>query len=208
MKFAKITMLLSVAVFMACKYNRQKTEPPNENAHMHHQAIPGSGYPDSVNSGLIAQDTLKKSVPRVAMKTIGTTHIHINYSSPGVRGRIIWGGLVPYNAVWATGAHSATKIILNNAVLIDNKKVAAGTYAIFTIPGEKEWVFILNKNHEQHLADDYAETEDVLRYRVEPQQNAMTQRLTYGINKLSDTSGTIEILWEKLKLVVPFKTAS
>ncbi|HJV20692.1 MAG TPA: DUF2911 domain-containing protein [Sediminibacterium sp.] len=174
---------------------------------MQHMAKPASGYADSVNNGLIAQDTMKSSVPRVEMKTIGTTHLHISYYSPGVKGRIIWGGLVPYNTVWVTGAHSATSITLNRTIIIDNKKVDPGTYAIFTVPGEKEWIFILNKNHQQHLTDNYSEKEDVLRVAVAPQENAMTPRLTYIVNKQTDDSGSIEILWEKIKITVPFKTA-
>lgn len=206
MKLAIITLFLSAMVFVACKNKSRKTEPKKESSHMQHEAKSASGYADSVNNGIIAEDTMKKSVPRVAMQTVGNTHVHITYSSPGVKGRIIWGGLVPYNTVWVTGAHAATKITLNNAITIDNKKIEAGTYAIFTIPGEKEWIFILNKNYEQHLADNYSDKEDLLRFAVKPQANTMTQRLTYAVNKQADDSGSIEILWEKIKIVVPFKT--
>lgn len=206
MKLSILLILFSAILFVACKNNDIKTEPENENSHMQHEEKSASGYADSVNNGIIADDTLKKSVPRVAMQTIGNTHVHIDYSSPGVKGRIIWGGLVPYNSVWVTGAHTATKISLDNAITIDNKKVEAGTYAIFTIPGEKEWIFIINKNYEQHLADNYSDKEDVLRVTVKPQSNAMTQRLTYVVNKHSGDSGSIEIFWEKIKIVVPFKT--
>jgi len=206
MKLAIITVFLSAALFVACKNKTGNAQMKNENSHMQHEAKSGVGYADSVNNGIIAVDTIKKSVPRVAMKTVGNTHLHISYSSPGVKGRIIWGGLVPYNTVWVTGAHAATKITLNNAITIDNKKVEAGTYAIFTIPGEKEWIFILNKNYEQHLADHYSDKEDVLRFVVKPQENVLTQRLTYAVNNQTDNSGSIEILWEKVKIVVPFKT--
>ncbi len=206
MKFAIITLFLSATLFVACENKSQKGESNNEKKHMQHEETSSSGYADSVNNGLIAVDTMKKSVPRVTMQTIGKTHIHINYASPGVKGRIIWGGLVPYNTVWVTGAHSATKINFNNAITINNTKIEAGTYAIFTIPNEKEWIFILNKNYEQHLTDNYSDKEDVLRFAVKPQANTMTQRLTYVVNKQTDNSGSIEIFWEKIKIVVPFKT--
>ena len=205
MKLAILILSVSTLI-VACKNKTGNTASKNENNHMQHEAKSAVGYADSVNNGLIAEDTLKKSVARVAMKTVGKTHLHITYSSPGVKGRIIWGGLVPYNTVWVTGAHAATKITLNNDITIDSKKVKAGTYAIFTIPGEKEWIFILNKNYEQHLADNYSNKEDVLRVAVKPQENIMTQRLTYAVNKQTDNSGSIEILWEKVKIVVPFKT--
>ncbi|MEY3421777.1 MAG: hypothetical protein RIR48_2073 [Bacteroidota bacterium] len=204
----KIFLLLSVISIVACKNNNSKKEQPVTNAHSGHDAKVMSGYADSVNSGLIAEDTMKKSTPRVAMATIGATHVHISYASPGVKGRVIWGGLVPYNTVWVTGAHAATNIKINKPVVINNTTVEAGTYAIFTIPGEKEWIFILNKNYQQHLADDYTDKEDVLRFTIKPEENKMTQRLTYNVVKKADDAGSIEILWEKIKLVVPFKTAS
>ena len=207
MKLSIISFFCTAVILIACNNNGGNTESTNTNTHAQHEAIKTSGYADSVNNGLIAQDTMKSSVPRVAMQTVGNTHVHIAYSSPGVKGRIIWGGLVPYNAVWVTGAHSATKITLNNAIIINNKKVEAGTYAIFTIPGEKEWIFILNKNFEQHLADNYSDKDDVLRVAVVPQENAMTQRLTYAVTKQTDKNGSIEVCWEKIKITVPFNTA-
>ena len=140
------------------------------------------GYADSVNNGQI-KDTLKKSVPRVAMATIGTTHVHINYFSPGVRDRVIWGGLVAYNTVWVTGAHAATHIQFYKPVIINNQKIEAGTYAIFTIPNKNEWIFILNKNYQQHLTDDYSTKDDLLRLKIKPQLHKLTQRLTFnGVN--------------------------
>ena len=164
-----------------------------------------SGYADSVNNGLITQDTMKSSPERTAMASVGKTHLHITYHAPGVKGRIVWGGLVPYNTVWVTGAHTATSIQINNPIEINSKKIEAGTYAVFTIPGEKEWTFILNKNYQQHLADDYKEAEDVLRIAVKPTDNKMTQRLTYTVNKTDDNSGSISMEWEKIKIDVPFK---
>ncbi|NNV54028.1 DUF2911 domain-containing protein [Panacibacter sp. KCS-6] len=172
---------------------------------MHKMPMASSGYADSVNNGLITQDTMKSSPERTAMASVGKTHLHITYHAPGVKGRIIWGGLVPYNAVWVTGAHTATSIQINNAIEINDKKIEAGTYAVFTIPGEKEWTFILNKNYQQHLADDYKETEDVLRMAVKPIENKMIQRLTYTIKNTSENSGSISMEWEKIKIEVPFK---
>jgi hypothetical protein len=201
------TVVLSVCFVVACTSRTGNTESSDENRHARHQVSSATGYADSVNNGLISKDTMKGSVQRLAMETIGNTHVHIVYSSPGVKGRIIWGGLVPYNTVWVTGAHTASTIILNKAIVIDDKTIEAGTYAIFTIPGVKEWIFILNKNHQQHLADDYSVNEDVLRFAVKPYENAMTQRLTYAVINQGNHDGSIEISWEKIKIVVPFRTA-
>jgi hypothetical protein len=179
----------------------------------HHPANAGTktsygsvGYADSINSGLIPRDTLKGSVHRTTMLTIGGCHIHIEYSSPGVRGRVIWGGLVPYDEVWVTGSHNATTISLSKPIKIGGSNVPAGTYAIFTIPGKKEWYFIINKNASQHLADDYKQAEDLLRIKVQPKANAMTQRLTYSVVESKPKAGILIISWELFSMAIPFET--
>jgi hypothetical protein len=141
-----------------------------------------SGYADSVNAGLIAQDTMKKSPHRVAMANIGNAHVHIEYGSPGVRGRTIWGGLVAYDQVWAAGAHNATKISFSKQVKIGETTISPGTYGFFLIPHKDKFTVILNKNYDQHLADEYDQKDDVLRMDLEPVAPAKTvQRLTYEV---------------------------
>ncbi len=174
----------------------------------HPRAVFRDGYADSVNSGLIKTDAYKSSVRRETHGEIGETHIVINYGSPGVRGRNIWGGLVGYDEVWVSGAHTATSITFERDVLIKDTKVAAGTYAFFSIPGKKEWTLILNKNYNQHLADDYTEKEDVVRVVVKAQTaKHATQRLTYTIDaKEGSASGSISLMWEKVKVSLPVKS--
>jgi hypothetical protein len=125
-----------------------------------------------------------------------------------VRGRNIWGGLVGYDEVWVSGAHTATSITFERDVQIKDTKVPAGMYAFFTIPGKKEWTLILNKNYNQHLADDYSDKEDVLRVVVKAQSVKNTvQRLTYTIDsKEGSSSGSISLLWEKIKVSLPVKS--
>lgn len=163
-------------------------------------------YIDSVNKGLIKKDTLKGSPQLVTMRTIGKVHLHIVYSSPGVKDRVIWGGLVPYGQVWVTGAHKATTLDINHPIRIGEKKIAAGKYAVFNIPGKKEWIFILNRNYQQHLADDYMENEDVVRVNVVPLSGNSVQRLRYSIKPTDSKKGVIAIEWEKVKIEVPFET--
>jgi hypothetical protein len=174
----------------------------------HPRAVFRDGYADSVNNGLVKTDTYKSSVRRETHGEIGEAHIVINYGSPGVRGRNIWGGLVGYDEVWVSGAHTATSITFESDVQINNTKVAAGTYAFFTIPGKKEWTLILNKNYNQHLADDYSDKEDVLRVVVKAQSvKNIVQRLTYTIDsKEGSTSGSISLMWEKIKVTLPVKS--
>lgn len=141
-----------------------------------------------------------------AMAMIGDAHIHIDYSSPGVRGRIIFGGLVGYDDVWQTGAHKATWIETNKDLTIDGQLLQAGKYGIFTIPSKGEWTVILNKNWDQHGKDEYDEKDDVIRFKVTPSiSENITEHLEYKVNKASETEGTISLAWEKVMISFPFK---
>jgi YHS domain-containing protein len=163
-------------------------------------------YARQVNRGLLS-DTVKKSVQRFTTAMFNGNEISIDYFSPGVKDRIIWGGLVPYGQVWVTGAHSATKISFTKDIRIHNTKLTSGSYAIFTIPGKENWVFILNKNFRQHLTDEYDQKQDVLRINLIPvQNNNDVKRLTYDITPTGEGSGHIIFSWEKIQLDLPFKT--
>ena len=152
-----------------------------------------------------ATDTLKKSIPREEHVKIGNAHIRIKYYSPAVRGRIIWGGLVPYNEVWVTGAHSATSFEISRNFVINNKEIPAGKYAIFTIPGKEKWTVILNKNWDQHLTDEYSEKEDLIRIDVVPQNlTDIQERLNYTIVSENSDSAIVSIGWEKIKVALQF----
>ena len=201
-----ILILITGSFLMSCGKSSEKKEADTGHEMHLQKGSSAGGYIDSLNTGLIKEDTLKGSPSRVVMNTVGNAHLHITYHSPGVKGRVIWGGLVPYDQVWVTGAHDATNLQIINPVMIDGRKIESGTYAIFTIPGNQEWVFILNKNHKQHLADDYKAAEDVLRVKVSPLISPMTQRLAYAISATSDSTGIISMSWEKLKIEVPFST--
>jgi hypothetical protein len=152
-------------------------------------------------------DSLKGSIKAEAFEKVGDLTIKIFYYSPAVRGRIIWGGLVPLDKVWVTGAHSATSIEFNQDIVIENTTIAAGKYAFFTIPGKEEWTVILNKNWRQHLTDRYNEKEDVLRVNLKPEVEEKNQeRLRYVIEKDSEREGEIVMYWEKVEISLPFKT--
>ena len=159
------------------------------------------GHHDSAGTKTAAKDTIKKSIPSETKKWIGNTDIKINYHAPAVRGRTIWGGLVAYDAVWVTGAHKATTLEVGKDFIAGGKTIPAGKYAIFTIPGKEEWTVIINKNWNQHLADDYSEKEDVVRIKVKPQQTAeVTERLKYEIDQKGERLADVIISWKKLKV--------
>jgi hypothetical protein len=152
-------------------------------------------------------DTLKGSIKAKAMGSVGSAGVTINYYSPAVRGRIIWGGLVPFDNVWVTGAHRATTVEFDQEVEIGGAVVGPGKYGLFTIPGKDEWIFILNKNWDQHLADDYDQKDDVVRVKVRPETNESSQeRLRYIVLSQSNSAGEIVVNWEKVKVSLPVVT--
>jgi len=152
-----------------------------------------------------APDTTKKSIAQSVHTEIGEAHMMIFYSAPAVRGRMIWGRLVAYGEVWVTGAHKATTWEFTNNIEINKTVIPAGKYAIFTIPGKEKWTFIVNKNWDQHLADEYNAKEDVLRVEVVPQVMALVQeRLLYSITEEENHKGVLTIAWEKVKISIPF----
>lgn len=208
---SKLFLLISIVLFACGNNNTDKTATATkaENEHAgHNMSMPDAeeGYADSLNAGLIKEDTLKGSPHRTAMNTIGNTHVHIEYSSPGVKGRLIWGGLVAMDKVWVAGAHDATSIRFYKDVLIDDKKIGAGTYGFFAIPGKENWTLILNTRFNQHLTDEYQEKEDVLRVQVKPETHLFTPRLTYVVDKTAGNAGVIHLSWDSLRVSLPFKT--
>ena len=146
-------------------------------------------------------DTSKRSIKSAAVGKIGEANITINYHSPGVRGRTIWGGLVPYNDVWVTGAHFATNMEIDKDFKVAGIAIPKGKYAIFTIPGKAEWTIIINKNWNQHLTDDYLQQDDIVRIKLKPEQlNENVERLQYYIEDKKDNKGVIAVAWEKVKV--------
>lgn len=150
-------------------------------------------------------DAKPASPHKSAMANIGGTHVHVDYSAPSVRNRTIWNGLVAYDQVWVTGAHSATSIDFSTDVKIYGQKIPKGKYAFFTIPSQEEWTLILNKNYDQHLADDYDQKLDLLRIKVKPEiLDQPVEMLTYAVKSGDDGKGAVTMSWEKIKITLPF----
>ena len=140
-----------------------------------------------------------------SMISIKGTHLHIEYSSPSVRNRIIFGGLLAFNEVWQAGAHNATWIDLDNNIKVDGAVLPKGKYGIFIIPRKADsWTVIFNYRWEQHGKDDYDESEDVLRVEVEPiYPNEFSESLKFIFNKRNENSAILSIEWEFYKLELP-----
>ncbi|HSK11774.1 MAG TPA: DUF2911 domain-containing protein [Phnomibacter sp.] len=150
----------------------------------------------------LVKDTTRRSIKSRAVGTIGSDSVIINYHSPGVRNRVIWGGLVPYDEVWVTGAHDATTLEVPRSFRVNGTVLPAGKYAFFTIPGKKEWTLIINKHWQQHLASEYDEKDDLVRVKVRPAKNAHTERLQYFIGTTKGKKGAISMAWEKVKVTL------
>jgi hypothetical protein len=144
------------------------------------------------------------SPPCTIKQRVGLTDIEVVYSRPGVKGREIFGGLVPYGEVWRTGANTATKISFSTPVKLNGTEIPAGSYALFTIPGETEWTVILNKGVGQWGAFQYDEKADVARIKVTPTKLAEhVETFTIEFNRIRDESANMDLIWDTT--VVPIR---
>ena len=128
---------------------------------------------------------------------VGLTDVEVVYSRPGIKNRQIFGGLVSYGQVWRTGANAATKITFSTAVKLNGTDIPAGTYALFTIPGENEWTIIINKGAAQWGAFQYDEKADVARFKATPVQLAESiETFTIEFNDIQDESAVMNLVWD------------
>ena len=125
-----------------------------------------------------------------------------------MRGRLIFGGLVPYGQVWRTGANEATTITFADDVTIEGTKLPAGTYGLFTMPGKDEWTVIFNKGAKQWGAYEYKQAEDVLRITVKPQPAEFHELMTFSFPAVSTESAQVALAWEKLQVAFTFKVGT
>lgn len=160
-------------------------------------------------TGLFAQAPAPKlafpdASPAATIKQrVGLTDIEINYNRPGMKGRVIFGGLVPYGEVWRTGANTATKISFSTDVKLNGTAIPAGTYELFTIPGQTEWTVIIHKNMSQWGAYAYDMKNDVARVTAKPTANANAmESLSLGFADLHSNSTTLFVSWEKTRVAV------
>lgn len=144
----------------------------------------------------------RKSPPRTAEGEIGSATVTVKYGSPSVRGRTIFGDLVPYGNIWRSGANEASTITFSEDVIVEGEALPAGTYALFTIPGEKAWTVIFNKEAEQWGAYDYDESMDALRVEVTP------ETLEENAEMLEFEVGSEEVTLSWADQAVPFKVST
>ncbi|MGD8306671.1 MAG: DUF2911 domain-containing protein [Ignavibacteria bacterium] len=147
-----------------------------------------------------ALETPRPSPNATVMQTVGVTHVSINYSSPGVKNRKIWGGLVPYGEIWRTGANEVTSITFDDPVKINGNELAAGTYGIHTIPNKKEWQIIFSGDTEVDGDYQFDEAKVILTITVKPEDAPFLERMTFMFTNTTDNKTTVNLLWDKLRI--------
>ena len=131
---------------------------------------------------------------------IGLTNIKVTYGRPSVNDREIFGGLVPFNDVWRTGANEATAIVFSNNVEVEGEPVPAGTYALYTLPGDDEWIVIIN--NKLSWGTQYDEVEDLVRVTVAPEESFHMEQMMIYFEDITDSSGVMVIHWDTVKVPV------
>ena len=186
----KIFWIFLTLLIFGCRNTKQN---PTGDQHQNH------------NMKVVTSTSKTLSPEKYAMAIVGDAHIHIKYSAPSVRGRIIYGGLLAYGEVWQSGAHNATWIETNKDIIINENLLKAGKYGFFTIPNKDKWTIIFNENWNQHGKDEYNESEDVLRFDVTPIiSEEITEQLIYQVERINDQEGSISLSWEKILVKFSF----
>jgi hypothetical protein len=143
------------------------------------------------------------SPPATARGSIGGKEITVQYCSPSMRGRRIMGGLVPFNKVWRTGANAATTLITQGDLRIAGQAVPRGTYTIYTIPGERDWTLIINRQTGQ-WGTQYDETQDLVRVRMNLRTlPAPVESFVISIDPIGASRGLLRLTWETTEASVP-----
>ena len=137
----------------------------------------------------------RPSQHQVITQTVGLTDITIDYSRPVAKGRTIFGGLVPYDKVWRTGANEATQITFSEDVTVNGQALPKGAYSLHTIPGKDSWILIFNKTAKQWGSFSYDEKQDALRVTVKPQKATFAEVFTISFPDVTPDNGTVTLHW-------------
>jgi len=155
-------------------------------------------------AGPILSQTLEYPLPSPSssvMQVVGITKVTVEYSSPGIKGRTIWGDLVSYNKVWRTGANMATQISFSTDVKINGKDLTAGTYSLFTIPGVSEWSVMFNSKTGIG-GGSYDKEFDILTVKTKPESGGFRERMAFLIENNSNNEADIVLHWGKMRIVL------
>ncbi len=194
MTIKSLYTLLLVSLFALCFFSCNQSQDNSGETEVSEES-PGNEPPA----------TTIESPRKTASGSVWDVQVTVDYGSPAVKGREVWGGLEPYGKVWRAGANETTSIELSEAVIINNVKVEKGKYGFYLIPNEQgPWVAILNTdwNRDEHGAwgaYNYNKENDVVRVEITPEwQTEIKERLEYEVK----TDGIL-LIWEKVNIKIP-----
>lgn len=164
-----------------------------------------SAFMDALPPGR-ANDEPRQSPNAAVVQTIGTTEVLVQYGRPSAKGREVFGSLVPYGEVWRTGANEAATFTASADVTVEGQRLPAGTYALFTIPGEDSWTVIFNRTAEQWGAFNYDEAEDALRVEVEPAAIPMQEQFQILFEGVTGDAAVMHLHWDTVGVPVRIAT--
>lgn len=161
-----------------------------------------------ISSSLFAQLNLPNASPDAVFKQqVGFMEVEVKYSRPSARGRLVFGGLIPFGEMWRTGAHDATTIRFSENVKLSGNDIPAGTYSLFTIPGQDEWTIVINKTPEMHGTSDYTQEQDLVRFMVKPEKSARYyETFTIEVNDFGKDEAGLFLIWENTQVKFVIKT--
>jgi len=147
------------------------------------------------------------SPPQYVKQDFGLSNIELSYSRPGIKGRNIFGDLVPYDKVWRTGANQATTITFGDEVTIGGKKIPAGKYGLLTIPGANDWTIIITRQLDVTNPADYKQDQDVVRATAGSQQLPFpVETFSIMFNNVTSNSLSLDLIWDRTIVSLPIST--
>lgn len=160
----------------------------------------------SVGTAFAQLQTPAASPNAKATYDVGLSEVHIDYNRPGVKDRTIFGGLVPYGEGWRTGANASTKVTFSDDVQIMGHDLEAGTYSLFSVPGEDEWQIMFHSNLSHNTPGGRDAEEDALVVNVDAHHHSdyFVETLTISVNDIRNSSASIVISWENTTVSIPF----
>lgn len=155
-----------------------------------------------------AQVVLPQASPAAMVKqTIGLTDVTVNYHTPSVKGRKVFGDLVPYGSLWRAGANEATLITFTDELFLNNERVPAGTYSFFIFPqSDSLWQVVLNKDTGLWGLEGYNELDDVAYLEVKPVKNDFQETMQFFFSDISANKGKLNLVWENMKMSLDIET--
>lgn len=161
-----------------------------------------------VTMGLVAgAQQLRTPAPSTAQtirQELGIGNVELSYSRPNIKGRKVFGDLVPYNAVWRTGANGATTLTFSDDVLIGGTKVPAGKYGLLSIPGASEWTFIITKQTDVTSPAAYKPEQDVVRVKATPKATGVpAETLTMQFTNVQPNGANLDLMWDNTLVSLP-----